>query len=59
MNESIVLLCPFDENMLKEIWKIGFTEINPEWKEWNAPYFDDYTKYDFSSVNSYCGDVST
>ena len=46
MNESIVLLCPFDENMLKEIWKIGFTEINPEWIEWNAPYFDDYTKYE-------------
>jgi len=55
MNESIVLLCPFDENMLKEIWKIGFTEINPEWNEWNAPYFDDYTKYEsfeeFSNSN--------
>lgn len=26
------------------LWKIGFNEEKPEWKKWDAPYFDDYKK---------------
>lgn len=27
---------------LTVLWKTGFTETKPEWKKWDAPYFDDY-----------------
>ncbi|MCW6682980.1 GNAT family N-acetyltransferase [Aerococcaceae bacterium NML160702] len=29
------------------LWQIGFTETNPEWKKWDAPYFDDYQPLSF------------
>lgn len=30
------------ESELRKIWEQGFSEENPEWTEWDAPYFDDY-----------------
>lgn len=30
---------------LVQIWQLGFREEKPAWKEWNAPYFDDYQPY--------------
>lgn len=42
-----VSLVKFDEENLKEIWKIGFRKDLPEWKKWDGPYFDDdYKKCD-------------
>lgn len=29
------------------LWQIGFTEQHPEWKKWDAPYFDDYEPLTF------------
>lgn len=41
-----VKLVDFNDKTLAEIWALGFREENPEWKQWDGPYFDDYTKYD-------------
>lgn len=41
-----IKLVKFNEDNLKEIYKIGFREDTPEWKKWDGPYFDDdYKKY--------------
>ncbi|MBR7927152.1 GNAT family N-acetyltransferase [Aerococcaceae bacterium zg-ZUI334] len=45
MNE-IIKLKPFTELNLKHIWEIGYREHSPEWKKWDAPYFDDYKAFD-------------
>lgn len=39
-------LARFDENMIKEIYQLGFTEEEPEWAKWDAPYFQNYHKFD-------------
>lgn len=36
----------FTEDDLKQIWKIGYTQEYPEWKNYSAPYFDDYQSFD-------------
>lgn len=36
-----VTLEKFREEFLKDIWKAGFREEHPEWKNWDGPYFDD------------------
>lgn len=35
-------LKPFSEELLYHIWEIGFSQTNPEWTKWNAPYFEEY-----------------
>lgn len=40
-----VELVKTDLDKLKKIWKLGFTEESPTWKQWDGPYFDDdYTQ---------------
>ncbi len=50
-------LKPFTEGDLKQIWEIGFRAADPEWKKWDAPYFDDYQTFDsfeaFKEGNEY------
>lgn len=38
-------LLPLTEQALLTIWKIGFSDEKPYWKEFAAPYFDDYQAY--------------
>lgn len=45
MSEMIQLV-PFDEQLLAIIWQLGFSQDQPEWKEWDAPYFDDYHRFE-------------
>lgn len=40
-----ITLAPLTEENLFQIWQMGFREEKPAWKEWNAPYFDDYQPY--------------
>lgn len=35
----------FNENYLKDIWKVGYSQDMPEWAKWNGPYFEEYTCY--------------
>lgn len=44
MNLNIQLR-PFTKEKLKVIYELGFTDDQPEWAKWNAPYFNDYKKY--------------
>lgn len=47
MNKTMISLETMKEKYIREIWKRGFREDNPEWKKWDAPYFDnDYKKFD-------------
>ena len=41
-----VQLVPFNKSFLETIWKIGFSTEKPEWTKLNAPYFNDYRKFD-------------
>ena len=41
-----VQLVPFNKSFLETIWKIGFSTDQPEWTKLNAPYFNDYRKFD-------------
>ena len=41
-----VQLVPFNKSFLETIWKIGFSTEKPEWTKWNAPYFNDYRKFE-------------
>lgn len=41
-----VQLVPFNKSFLETIWKIGFSTEKPAWTKWNAPYFNDYRKFD-------------
>lgn len=43
-------LTTFNSQSLKSIWQDGFSNENPEWAKWNAPYFYDYMPY-FSFSN--------
>lgn len=40
-----ITLSSFTSDSLKTIWQQGFTENDPEWAKWNAPYYEDYQKY--------------
>lgn len=40
-----ITLSLFTSDSLKTIWQQGFTENDPEWAKWNAPYYEDYQKY--------------
>lgn len=47
IQKNEVSLVKFDESLLVEVWKQGFREEKPEWKNWDGPYFEaDYQKYD-------------
>ncbi len=41
-----VQLLPFNKNFLETIWMIGFSTGHPAWTKFNAPYFNDYRKFD-------------
>ena len=41
-----VQLLPFNKSFLETIWKSGFSTDHPAWTKWNAPYFNDYRKFD-------------
>ena len=41
-----VQLVPFNKSFLETIWKIGFSTEKPEWTKLNAPYFNDYRKFE-------------
>lgn len=57
MAEAKVILEKFDEDKLKEVWAMAFTDNQPEWTKWNGPYFNDYTPYptfeDFKASSDY------
>lgn len=38
-------LAPLTNSALQHIWQIGFQEEQPLWKNYAAPYFDDYQAY--------------
>lgn len=44
MNQKVALF-PFNITYLKTIWKQGYSEDDPEWAKWNAPYFEEYQKF--------------
>lgn len=57
MKDSIELK-NIDDQLLQTIWKIGFSENSPEWKKWDAPYFDDdYSK--FENYDHFCKELSS
>lgn len=31
-----------EKSDMSRLWKIGFSENNPDWKRWDAPFLDDY-----------------
>ncbi|SFS62122.1 GNAT family protein [Paenibacillus sp. 453mf] len=35
---------PIERADLPRLWELIYTEENPEWKQWDAPYFPHYTK---------------
>ncbi len=41
MRNATIRLVTFNEHYLEEIWRQGFQEAAPEWKQWDGPYFDD------------------
>lgn len=41
----MINLRPLSEEDLTTVWKIGYSHSRPAWKEWDAPYFDDYQAY--------------
>jgi hypothetical protein len=52
------------EEHLYSIWKNGYSQIQPEWKKWDGPYFEDYQMYpDFEAFrmsklyNFFCNDT--
>lgn len=57
MQDHTLHLSSFSKEDLFQIWQIGFSKPAPAWKEWNAPYFDDYQPYptfeDFQASDTY------
>lgn len=35
---------PIERADLPRLWELIYTEENPEWKQWDAPYLPHYTK---------------
>ncbi len=46
MSQITIRLLPIQEADLHHIWEIGFTTPSPKWKQFAAPYFDDYQPCD-------------
>ncbi|MGT2951340.1 GNAT family N-acetyltransferase [Streptococcus cuniculi] len=46
----------FTEADLQQIWEIGYREEWPEWKNYSAPYFDDYQAFDSFEAFKECDD---
>lgn len=48
---------PLTETDIYTIWTIGYTQDSPKWKQYAAPYFDDYQPYncfdDFQTSDEY------
>lgn len=43
-------IAPLNEDAIQQIWRDGFSQLQPEWKKWDGPYFEDYQPYsDFES----------
>ncbi|HEL1585706.1 TPA: GNAT family N-acetyltransferase [Streptococcus suis] len=40
-----ITLQPFTTDRLHRLWEIGYRQAAPRWKEFAAPYFDDYHAY--------------
>ncbi|MFC7373481.1 GNAT family N-acetyltransferase [Fictibacillus iocasae] len=38
--DGAVLLRPIQEEDLPRLWELAYKEENPEWKKWDAPYFE-------------------
>lgn len=38
----MIRIAPMTEDYLHTLWKIGHRQAAPRWKEFAAPYFDDY-----------------
>ena len=36
------------EEHFYSIWKNGYSQIQPEWKKWDGPDFEDYQMYESS-----------
>lgn len=47
---------PLTHKDLAVLWKIAFTETKPEWKQWDAPYFDDYRPMTYDLFEQQLGD---
>lgn len=47
---------PLNKDDLTVLWQIGFTEAKPEWKKWDAPYFDDYRLMTYDLFQQQLGD---
>lgn len=43
-------------NNLRELWKIGFTETDPQWKKWDAPYFENYRPMTYEMFEQQLGE---
>lgn len=42
---TLIKLQTLTEADLQQLWRIGFTQTSPKWKQFAAPYFDDYQPY--------------
>jgi hypothetical protein len=44
----------FKEEHFYSIWKNGYSQIQPEWKKWDGPNFEEYQVYpDFEEYQMY------
>lgn len=41
-NEDVTIR-PITEQDLQRMWELSFKEENPEWKKWDAPYYEHQT----------------
>lgn len=48
---TTLTLVPFNKVTLAAVWQWDFQEAKPEWKTWDAPYFDDY--HPFATVEDF------
>lgn len=53
----MITIAPMNESYLHTLWEIGYRQAAPRWKEFAAPYFDDYqacaTFEDFQALELY------
>lgn len=38
----LITIAPMNGSYLHRLWEIGYRQAAPRWKEFAAPYFDDY-----------------
>ena len=41
-NEGVTIR-PIQEQDLQRMWELSFKDENPEWKKWDAPYYEHQT----------------